>query len=105
MRSLKINGRLRFSPEDHLTTAQVKSYFSKLTSIRRQQSQSNMNTTPDQTSQTQSMDDVEVEEEHDEEDSNDDSGCDLLTQEFHRQKLRLEVNALLGMNALWDEEE
>ena len=82
-----------------------KSYFSKLTSIRRQQSQSNMNTTPDQPLQTQSMDDVEVEEEHDEEDSNDDSDCDLLTQEFHRQKLRLEVNALLGMNALWDEEE
>ena len=104
MRSEKINSRLRFSPEDHLTTAQVKSYFSKLTSIRRQQSQSNMNTTSDQTSQTQSMDDVEVEEEHDEEDSNDDSGCDLLIQESHRQQRRLEVNAIFGMNALWDEE-
>ena len=87
MTSVKINGRLRFSPEDHLTTAQEKSYFSRLTFIRRQQSQSNVNTTPDQTSRIQSMDDVEVEEEHDEEDSNDDSGCDLLTQEFHRQQL------------------
>ena len=105
MRNVKIYGRLRFSPEDHLTTAQVKSYFSKLTYIRRQQSQSNMNTTSDQTAQTQSMDDVEVEEKHDEEDSNDESVCDLLTQQSHRQQLRLEVSAMLGMNALWDEEE
>ena len=76
-----------------------------MTSIRRQQSQSNMNTTPDQTSQTLSMDDIEVNEEHDEEESPDDSSYDLLTQESHRQQLRLEVNAMLGMNVLWDEEE
>ena len=51
------------------------------------------------------MDDVEIEEEHDEEDSNDDSGCDLLTPEFHGQQLLLEVNSILGMNTLWDQEE
>ncbi len=102
MRTSKTDGRLRFQPEDHLTTAQVKSYFSKLTNIRRQQTQPTMNVTPDHITEIRPMDNVEVDDGEQYDENNDD--FDSLLQESQRQELRLEINLMLGKNSLWDEE-
>ena len=122
MKTSKIGGHLRFSPEDHLTTAQVKSYFSRLTNSRRQQSQLAANVIPDNVKKNQQLnnsalaanvmpdhvannqriddsalgdDDVEQEE------MNDD--FELALHQSEREQLRLEISNLLGPNSLWDE--
>ncbi len=40
MKTHKINGKLRFPPDQHLTMSQIKSYFSKLTAEKRQKAKS-----------------------------------------------------------------
>jgi hypothetical protein len=100
MRTVKLAGRFRFPPEDHLTTSQVKSYFSKLTSNRRKQSQ----TIPDVASgermdtgqlDASSQDDDDVEDEEENEDD-----FESLLHESERQELRLEIGQVLGSRSL-----
>ena len=100
MRTSKVSVRLRFSPEEHLTTSQVKSYFSKLTNARREQGRSTIGVSshPD----SRHMNQFEADDDGQHEENDDD--FELLAQEFQRQELRFEVNLMLGSNRLWDEE-
>ena len=102
MRTLKVSGRLRFSPEEHLTASQVKSYFSKLTNARREQSRSTMSDSSRPDSDSRHMNQFAADDDAQHEENDDD--FELLAQESQRQKLRFEVNLMLGSNSLWDEE-
>jgi hypothetical protein len=122
MKTSKVGGHLRFSPEDHLTTAQVKSYFSRLTNSRRQQSQLAANVIPDNVANNQRMDNSALaanvmpdnvannqrmddsalgddDVEHEEMDDD----FELALNQSEREQLRLEISNLLGPNSLWDE--
>jgi hypothetical protein len=104
MRTSKFAGRIRFSADDHLTSSQVKSYFSKLTSTRRQQTQHLNNASSDRVTDLHKINDTDThndESEEEEEDSNGD--YDSLNEETQRQQLRFEVNQMLGSNSLWDD--
>lgn len=92
-----INGRLRFPPEQHLSPSQIKSYFSKLTSNRRQQSQSNSGCNTDSSADSPSQptnipDTTEdyISEEHDDD-------LDAAIHEANRQQIRLEIQQMLGL--------
>ena len=84
MRVAVTHGKLRFVPDDHLTTTQVKSYFSKLTSLRRQQSQRANRPSPNQATNVGKITSVQVHDDHDETDdsiddndvTNDSTGVD-----------------------------
>lgn len=119
MRVSKNGQNLRFSPDEHLTTAQVKSYFSKLTNNRRRQSQPVTEVTSEEQPEIQQTNYVEQEENHvaqgmdvdslDQEENSlaqeeDHDDFDLVLYESERQELRLEIGRLLGSRSLWDEE-
>ena len=97
-------GRLRFPPEEHLTTSQVKSYFSKLTNTRREHSRSGMNVSSNPDSDSRQTDNFEFEGDDDVQHEENDDDFELLAQESQRQELRFEVNLMLGSNSLWNEE-
>jgi hypothetical protein len=92
MRTSKVSGRLRFSPEEHLTTSQVKSYFSKLTNARREQSRSTMSVSSYPDSDSRHMNQFEADDDGQDEENDDD--FELLAQESQRQELRFEVNLM-----------
>lgn len=100
MRTSKVSGRMRFSPEDHLTSSQVKSYFSKLTRIRRQQKQHLNSSSLDLITNFREVNHIDIPNDDDEDDSDD---YDSLNEEIQRQQLRYEVNHILGSNTLWDD--
>jgi hypothetical protein len=126
MRVALTHGKLRFAPDDHLTTTQVKSYFSKLTSLRRQQSQranrpsssratnigritsAQVHDDHDVTNDSTDVDDKEADDDslvgNDDNDENDDDDDDYdgLNDELQRQQLRSEANRMLRSNVLWD---
>ena len=105
MRTSKVAGRLRFSPEDHLTTTQIKSYFSKLTNTRRRQTPLTTDVSANNGSDLDQMDSIDFDEDSDADGVHeDDTDFDSLVHETQRQELRLEVHHVLGSNALWDEE-
>jgi hypothetical protein len=101
MKTSKIGGHLRFLPEDHLTTAQVKSYFSRLTNSRRQQSQLSANVIPDNVKNNQRTNDSALGDDDVEEEEMDDD-FELAVSQSEREQLRLEISNLLGPNSLWD---
>lgn len=98
MRSAQVAGKMRFSPEDHLTSSQVKTYFSKLTSLRRQQSQNSRNSSrQDQPNDLPTNDGISI----DNDEADDDDDYLALIEDARRQQLRVEVYDILGPNSLW----
>ena len=91
---------MRFSPEDHLTSSQVKSYFSKLTSIRRKQKQHLNSPSSDHDADLRKTNDIDISSDDEDDDTDD---YDSLNEEVHRQQLRFEVNCMLGSDSLWDD--
>jgi hypothetical protein len=122
MKTSKVGGHRRFSPEDHLTTVQVKSYFTRLTDSRRQQSQlavnvipdnvrnnqqlnnsaPSANMMPDHVANNQRIDDSALSDDDVEQEEMDDDFESALNQSESDQ-LRLEISNLLGPNSLLDE--
>ena len=85
MRTVTRAGHLRFAPENHLTTAQVKSYFSKLTSSRRKQSQPNIDVSSQEPMDTEES--SRPQQQHDDTDEDDEDDFDSLVHELERQEL------------------
>ena len=102
MRTVTHAGHLRFAPEDHFTTSQVKSYFSKLTSTRRKQSQPMIDVSSPEHMHTDESSHPQQEQDDAEEDEDEDD-FDSLVHELERQELRSEIGSLLGSNSVWDE--
>ena len=102
MRTIKHAGHLRFTPEDHLTTAQVKSYFSRLTSNRRKQSQPVIDVSSQELMETDELS-LSQREQDDAEAEEDEDDFDFFVHEIARQELRSEIGSLLGSNSVWDE--
>jgi hypothetical protein len=99
MRTVKHAGHLRFAPEDHLTTAQVKSYFSKLTSNRRKQSQPVIDVSSQEPMDTDES--SHSQQEHDDaQDKENEDDFDSFVHEVERQELRAEIRTLLGSDSV-----
>lgn len=78
----------------------MKSYFSKLTRVRRQQKQHLNSPSVDHVTNLQETNHIDIPNDDDEDDNDD---YDSLNEEIQRQQLRYEVNRMLGSNSLWDD--